>query len=72
LTAANRAAANGADVQRDLVERAKSGDHDAFEVLAGAAATRLDTAAGLILRDPDRAKDAVQDVLAAGASVQPS
>src|SRR2546428_7240860 len=42
---------------------AQSGDHDAFEVLASAAATRLDTAARLILRDPDRAKDAVQDAL---------
>ena len=50
-------------MQRDLVERAQSGDHDAFEVLASAAATRLDTAARLILRDPDRAKDAVQDAL---------
>lgn len=50
-------------MQRDLVERAQSGDHDAFEALAGAAATRLDTAARLILRDPDGAKDAVQDAL---------
>ena len=63
MTAAIRAAASGGDVQRDLVERAQSGDHDAFEALASAAATRLDTAARLILRDPDRAKDAVQDAL---------
>ena len=50
-------------MQRDLVERAQAGDHSAFEALAEAAATRLDTAARLILRDPDRAKDAVQETL---------
>lgn len=47
--------------QRDLVERAKRGDHDAFALLAGAAVARLDAAARLILRDPDLARDAVQD-----------
>ena len=47
--------------QRDLVERAKRGDHDAFAVLAGAAVARLDAAARLILRDPELARDAVQD-----------
>jgi RNA polymerase sigma-70 factor (ECF subfamily) len=47
--------------QRDLVERAKRGDHDAFAVLAGAAVGRLDAAARLILRDPELARDAVQD-----------
>jgi RNA polymerase sigma-70 factor (ECF subfamily) len=51
------------DVQRDLVERARKGDHDAFAVLAGAAIGRLDRAARLILRDPDRAQDAVQETL---------
>jgi hypothetical protein len=30
-------------VQRDLVERAQQGDHDAFAALAGAAINRLDT-----------------------------
>ena len=50
-------------MQRDLVERAQRGDHDAFETLAGAAIGRLDTAARLVLRDPDWAKDAVQDAL---------
>jgi RNA polymerase sigma-70 factor (ECF subfamily) len=45
------------------VERAQRGDHDAFAALAGAAIDRLDTAARLVLRDPDRAKDAVQDTL---------
>ena len=50
-------------MQRDLVERAKRGDHDAFAELAGAAISRLDSAAWLILRDPDQAKDAVQNAL---------
>ena len=48
---------------RDLVERARRGDHDAFAELAGAAIFRLDAAARLILRDPDQAKDAVQETL---------
>lgn len=48
-------------MQRELVERAQGGDHDAFAVLAGAAIFRLDAAARLILRDPDAAKDAVQE-----------
>lgn len=47
--------------QRGLVERAQRGDHDAFAVLAGASIARLDAAARLILRDPDLARDAVQD-----------
>jgi RNA polymerase sigma factor (sigma-70 family) len=51
------------DMQRDLVVRAQGGDHDAFAVLAGAAISRLDGAAWLILRDPDQAKDAVQNAL---------
>ena len=50
-------------MQRDLVERARRGDHDAFAVLAGAAISRLDGAAWLILRDPEQAKDAVQNAL---------
>ena len=50
-------------MQRDLVERARKGDHDAFAMLAGATSGRLDAAARLILRDPDRAKDAVQETL---------
>jgi RNA polymerase sigma-70 factor (ECF subfamily) len=48
-------------VQRDLVEQAQRGDHDAFAILAGATVGRLDAVARLILRDPERAKDAVQD-----------
>jgi len=50
-------------MQRDLVERARRGDHDAFAELAAAAISRLDGAAWLILRDPDQAKDAVQNAL---------
>ena len=50
-------------MQRELVERARGGDHDAFAVLAGAAISRLDAAAWLILRDVEQAKDAVQNAL---------
>jgi RNA polymerase sigma-70 factor, ECF subfamily len=49
--------------QRALVERARGGDRDAFGVLVRAAATRLDAAARLILRDPELARDAVQEAL---------
>jgi RNA polymerase sigma-70 factor (ECF subfamily) len=47
--------------QRDLVVLAKRGDHDAFAVLVAAAIGRLDAAARLILRDPELARDAVQE-----------
>src|SRR5438045_3605843 len=50
-------------MQRELVERARRGDHDAFAALAGAAINRLDAAARLILRDREQAKDAVQNAL---------
>ena len=50
-------------MQRELVERARKGDHDAFTALAAAAIPRLDAAAWLILRDPEQAKDAVQNAL---------
>ena len=50
-------------MQRDLVERARKGDHDAFAELAGAAISRLDATAWLILREPEQAKDAVQNTL---------
>lgn len=52
-------------MQRELVERAKRGDADAFTQLVKVSAPRLAGVAGLILRDPDRAKDAVQDALVA-------
>jgi RNA polymerase sigma-70 factor (ECF subfamily) len=47
--------------QRELVERARGGDHDAFAALAGAYVARLDAAARLILRDRELARDAVQE-----------
>ncbi len=47
--------------QTSLVERASQGDHEAFGVLVSAHLARIDTAARLILRDPDLARDAVQD-----------
>ena len=47
--------------QRELVERARGGDHDAFATLAGAFVARLDSAARLILRDHELARDAVQE-----------
>ena len=49
--------------QRGLVDRARQGDHDAFAELARAAVVRLDRAARLILRDPELARDAVQEGL---------
>jgi RNA polymerase sigma-70 factor (ECF subfamily) len=54
---------SGGDMQRQLVERAIAGDHDAFSVLARAAYPRLHGVARLILRDPERAQDAVQEAL---------
>src|SRR6187401_2175509 len=51
------------EMQRDLVERARDGDHDAFAEQAGAAISRLDSAAWLILRDLEGARDAVQNTL---------
>jgi len=52
-----------ADLDLDLVERARTGDHDAFAVLVRAASSRLYGTAKLILRDPERAEDAVQEAL---------
>jgi RNA polymerase sigma-70 factor (ECF subfamily) len=45
------------------VEQAQRGDHGAFERLAGTVAPGLDVVARLITRDPERAKDAVQETL---------
>ena len=50
-------------MQRTLVERAQRGDREAFTDLAAASLARLDAVARLILRDPDLAKDAVQNGL---------
>jgi RNA polymerase sigma factor (sigma-70 family) len=49
--------------QRDLVDRAKRGDHEAYATLVSSTVGRLDAAARLILRDPELARDAVQDGL---------
>jgi RNA polymerase sigma-70 factor (ECF subfamily) len=49
--------------QRALVERARRGDHDAFAMLVDPELARLDAAARLIVRDPELARDAVQDGL---------
>jgi RNA polymerase sigma-70 factor (ECF subfamily) len=49
--------------QRELIDRAKRGDHAAFANLVDGSLRRLDAAARLILRDPDQAQDAVQDAL---------
>lgn len=56
-------ARTGRGMQVELVERAQSGDHDAFSDLARASFARLFGAAKLILRDEDRAQDAVQEAL---------
>lgn len=48
-----------------LVERARSGDRNAYEDLARASADRLYTIAYHITRDTDRAEDAVQGALIA-------
>ena len=47
----------------DLVERAQAGDHDAFALLVRTSFPRLHGVARLILRDPERAQDAVQEAL---------
>lgn len=50
-------------MDRTLVERAQSGDRDAFSQLVKASTRRLFGLARLILHDPDRAEDAVQDAM---------
>jgi RNA polymerase sigma-70 factor (ECF subfamily) len=50
-------------LQRDLVIRARAGDHDAFSALAASSIGHLLAAARLILRDEGAAEDAVQDAL---------
>jgi RNA polymerase sigma factor (sigma-70 family) len=49
--------------QRMLVEAARHGDQDAFATIATDAADRLYAVAFRILRDPERAHDAVQQAL---------
>ena len=50
-------------MQRELVERARAGDREAFSELARATLDRQYAVAYLILRDGDRAQDAVQEAL---------
>jgi len=50
-------------MQVELVRRARDGDREAFDVLAGGAIDRLHAIARLILRDADLAQDATQDAL---------
>lgn len=50
-------------MQRDLVVAAQAGDHEAFEALAISEGDRLFALARLILRDVDRAHEAVQEAL---------
>jgi RNA polymerase sigma-70 factor (ECF subfamily) len=50
-------------VRRDLVERARGGDREAFAILAADSIDRLFNVAQLMLRDRDRADDAVQETL---------
>ena len=54
----SRAVVKRGPMQRDLVERARAGDHSAFSELARASIGRLYGAAWLILRDDERAEDA--------------
>ena len=58
-----RRAETGGHMQQALVERAQSGDHEAFSVLVRTSYPRLHGVANLVLRDRDRAQDAVQDAL---------
>jgi len=50
-------------MQRDLVERAMAGDHDAFSELARVSIGRLYVVARLILRDDKGAEEATQEAL---------
>jgi RNA polymerase sigma-70 factor, ECF subfamily len=50
-------------MRRDLILRAREGDHDAFSELAAGSIERLVRLARLIVRDDHRADDAVQQAL---------
>jgi RNA polymerase sigma factor (sigma-70 family) len=52
-------------MQRDLVQRAQTGDREAFSELIRMSFSRLHGIATLILGDRDRAEDATQDALVA-------
>lgn len=55
--------ARGRPVNRDLVDRARTGDHDAFAQLARQNIDRLYAIAQRVLRDAESAEDAVQECL---------
>jgi RNA polymerase sigma-70 factor (ECF subfamily) len=61
--AATSVADSGTVMQAELVARAQQGDREAFSTLAHGVSARLYATARLILRQPDRAEDAVQDTL---------
>src|SRR6476620_11750529 len=50
-------------MRRDLVQRAMAHDHEAFTELARLSIDKLYAIARLILHDPERADDAVQEAL---------
>ena len=50
-------------MQAELVQRAKGGDHDAFEALVSSSIDGCYALAYRILRDPHRAQDAAQQAL---------
>ena len=50
-------------MQTELVDRARRGDREAFDVLAAGAVDRMYAIARLILHDADLAEDATQDAL---------
>lgn len=50
-------------MQRELVERAQRGDQEAFDAVVHLTSDRLYAVAYRILRDPDRAEDALQQAL---------
>jgi len=56
-------AISAVNMRRELVERAIGGDRDAFSDLVRASLSRQYAIATLILRDGDRAQDAVQEAL---------
>lgn len=63
MSSAERPTRGEGDVRRDLVERARAGDRDAFAQLAADDVDKLHAVATLVLRDPDLAHDAVQEAL---------
>jgi RNA polymerase sigma-70 factor (ECF subfamily) len=59
-------------LQREMVELARSGDHEAFAALAGSVVDRLYATALLILRDHSLAEDATQETIVRAWRALPS